>query len=709
MKRPLVLLLALSLAFAGCGPSTNPASHARQGEATTAPATGSGLSESTNPLANPAPNQAPADGTVSIKPDGQINSVAFAPDGRTLATGMGDGSVVLWDPATGQKRSSLQGHDSGVTAVAYSPDGTRLATSGGQDGTVKVWDVAAGKALVSLKVPTGPVVSSVNLAFSPDGATLAAGYGDAAVRLWDVARGEGTAALQGHAYPVVGVAFSADGKLLASGGSDGTVRLWNPATGRPLKTVQGPLRRIDGRAGPAPLDSVTLSPDGKVMATECTDNAPKASMKDLDEKTVFLWNLPVDRPYATLRGHTNSGAAVAFSPDSKTLALAAEEGTYDQNRHVVNLWDTATGRELGTAATYENTVQYVLWSPDGKTLATGDGSEVRLRPVSRPAVPPTGGVTPAPAADSTRQEGHTGAVYCLAFAPDGKTVASGSEDGTIKLWDVSTGHPRSTINVVTDAIRGLAYSPDGKTLAAACTTSKSVRFWDPETGQERGGALRGHIRDVLSVAYSPDGQTLASGSLDLTIRLWDPASGMVRAVLNKQSTPVQFVVFSPDGRTLAAPNQWEINLYDVGTGQVRAVCKAHRDNVTSAAFTPDGRALVTGSTDRNKPVLLWRADTGTMVGQLKADLDGVTALALSPDGKILATGGTRLQENRPHLEVTLWDVATGKELAPLQWHTVQITSVVFSPDGKTLVSASYDKTVKFWDVPKVLAARSANP
>ncbi|MFC7257530.1 eIF2A-related protein [Streptomyces lutosisoli] len=579
-------------------------------------------------------------------------SVAYSPDGHTLATASADHTVRLWNVTTGKTRTTLTGHTDEVVSVAFSPDGHTLATASA-DTTVRLWDVATGKTRTTL---TGHTDAVYAVAFSPDGHTLATASADDTARLWDVATGKTRTTLTGHTDDVYSVAFSPNGHTLATGSTDHTARLWDVATGKTRTTLTGHTDDVY---------SVAFSPNGHTLATGSSD------------ATVRLWDVATGKTRTTLFGHVNVVESVAFSPDGHTLATGSAD-------HTVRLWDVTTGATRTSLLGHTNLVESVAFSPDGHTLATASADHtVRLWDMT------TG-------ATRTTLTGHTGTVNAVAFSPDGRTLATGSSDATVRLWDVATGKTRTTLTGHTDAVNAVAFSPDGHTLATG-SSDATVRLWDVATGKTR-TTLTGHTSDVVSVAFSPNGHTLASSSLDYTAQLWDVATGKTQATLSGHNDAVYEAAFSPDGRTLATGSfDATVRLWDVATGKTRTTLTGHTDAVNAVAFSPDGHTLATGSTDYT--ARLWDVATGKTRFTLTGHANTVASVAFSPDGRTLATGSF-------DATARLWDVATGKTRTTLTGHTDAVNAVAFSPDGHTLATGSADKTARLWDVvlPKPTAA-----
>ncbi|MEH1888860.1 MAG: serine/threonine-protein kinase [Nostoc sp.] len=275
-----------------------------------------------------------------------VLSVAISPDGKTIASSGGDHTIKLWNLATGKAISLLNGHSQQVNVVVISPDGKTLV-SGSDDNTIKIWNLTTRKQIRTLQGHSDSVHA---LAISADSKTLVTGSDDNTIKIWDLATGEQIRTLAGHTFWVRSVAISPDGVILASGSFDKTIKIWNLTKGYPIRTLEGNSQTVT---------TVAISPDGRTLASASRDVYDGQRLR-----TIKLWNLPTGKEIRTLAGHGNTVTSVAFSADGKILASSSRDRT-------IKLWNPATGKEILTLAGHTNTVTSVAFSPDGKTLVSG--------------------------------------------------------------------------------------------------------------------------------------------------------------------------------------------------------------------------------------------------------------------------------------------------------------------------------------------------
>jgi len=286
------------------------------------------------------------------------------------------------------------------------------------------------------------------------------------------------------------------------------------------------------------------------------------------------------------------------------------------------------------------------------------------------------------------QLGHSSQVTSVAFSPDGKLALSGSEDNSLKLWDVSTGRELRTFNGHSFLVESVAFSPDGK-LALSGSWDNSLKLWDVSTGREL-RTFNGHSSQVISVAFSPDGKLALSGSVDNSLKLWQVSTGRELRTFNGHSSMVYSVAFSPDGKlALSGSVDKSLKLWQVSTGHELRTFNGHSSIVYSVAFSPDGKLALSGSVDNS--LKLWKVSTGRELRTFNGHSDDVSSVAFSPDGKFALSGSF-------DDSLKLWEVSTGGELRTFNGHSKEVISVAFSPDSKLALSGSVDNSLKLWQV-----------
>jgi WD40 repeat protein len=445
----------------------------------------------------------------------------FSPDGSTLAVGLLDGKVVLWDLTTNPPiiKEILQEQDQQmdsnynvpfvVNNLSFSSDGQMLV-SRTPNGNVLLWDLTPKPIFLTAVILTKTIKSHLgnvnSVAFHPtNNRILVSGGDDNVVRLWDLSHDTPATitTLKGYTEDVNCIAFHPDGILLASGEADNTVTLWDMTHNPPkihLKLHSKLTDHIDN------INSVVFSPDGKTLVSSyCGER----SYGDCVQGVINIWNMQ-SNPHtirATLSDSKGDIFSLAFSPDGKILASGGDGNS-------IWLWDMTHNYPIAKAQLTGLTsiVNNIVFSPNGETLVSGE-SDGTIRLWDIKDVPTIVSVFPS----------HTWSVNSLAYSPNGETLVSGESDGTVRLWNMMNDPPNNIRNLIDNeaSINSLTYSPDGKLLVLGMNNSK-LRLWDmtsiPSTVK---GILIGHTWDVNSVAFSPNGTILASGSGDGTIKLWD--------------------------------------------------------------------------------------------------------------------------------------------------------------------------------------------
>jgi WD40 repeat protein len=555
----------------------------------------------------------------------RLRLVDFSGDGQTVAIGHRDGTVRLWQVATGEASLPLAGNTGLIFSLALSRDGRMLIT-GGRDGNLCLWVLPTGELHQVIETKVGAIRV---LAFSPDGKFLASGHEDLAVRLWTF-DAQGHLHLQrtlvGHTQNIWSVAFgpslvtqpemrpeihrsgnrNATGQLLVTSSSDHTVRVWDTETGHLLFMPRGQPRVLAAHTlHQRPLTQPASQPGTRQDAGWLLAAAGY-------DQLIHLWQGHGHQAEGTrrvLHGARGPLYAVAISPDGRSVAA----GGYDRT---IYLWDVTSGRLRQTFY------------------------------------------------------GHTNLVYVLVFHPDGKLLASGSGDGTVRLWALpeernGQGHvaegalsaqPVAVLQADLDVVHDLAFSPDGRLLARG-GSDRLLRLWDmtqvdyPELVEARKLVQDESEEDIFAVAFSPDGSKVACSGNHL-IHIVDVASGALPLLLRHHTNWILSVAFSPDGTTLASSSaDCTVCLWDVSTslnpsvasGTLRAILRGHSETVYKVAFTPDGTAVVSSSFDGT--IKFWDSQSGECVNTVTVEgpyagmnISGVTGITAAQQSALKALG-----------------------------------------------------------------------
>jgi WD40 repeat protein/serine/threonine protein kinase len=426
----------------------------------------------------------------------------------------------------------------------------------------------------------------------------------------------------------------------------------------------------------------------------------------LSDQTVRIWDVEQGRELFRFKGANIQ--ALAFSPDGSRLAGGGPGDLPEPtpSRGLVTVWDLERGQEAHALKGHTDLVVSVAFSPDGKRLASASNDRTvriwdveqgqELRVLKRPA----------------------GSALSLAFSSDGRRLATALSDRTVRIWNLERGQEALTLKSQTGSIYAVVFSPDGKRLASA-SGDRTVRVWDAERGQEL-HVLKGHKDLVLGVAFSPDGKRLASASRDKTVRLWDAERGYHLLVLKGPLGPVERVAFNPDGRRLTGVSgsyinpfinaegrhvPWDVRVWDLERGQEALTLTGHTGMVHRVVFSPDGRRLATAAIGGRfgGEVKVWDVVRGQPALALKGYTGDVQSVAFSPDGKALATAAER-GKRFPDV-VDVWDAERGQSLRAFRGHAGWSRHGVLSPDGKRLAAGAADDRIgpsrgeiKVWDL-----------
>jgi WD40 repeat protein len=636
---------------------------------------------------------------------GRVYSVAFSPDGKYILSGGRERTIKLWDAATGREIRSFSGYtlllelESG-DPIIFSPDGRYILSTGdelGGEGTIILWDTATGD-----KIQVISTYFRVNsLAFSPDGKYFISNSHDlddenqpiGIIKLWDIATGQEIQAFSDYASALSTITFTPDGKNILAGytlfdiatsqvvrtfpsygpfspdgryivseiSNSGCLGLYDVATGKEIRTFLGHTGIVD---------SVAFSPDGRQIVSGSLD------------KTIKLWDVATGKEIRTFFGHIDGVMSVAFSPDGRRIV----SGSWDKT---IKLWDVVTGREISNLLGYTEMATAVAFSPDDRHALCGYGDgTIKLWDIT------TG-------REIRTFSGHTDIVNTVLYSPDGKQIISGSYDNNIKLWDAVTGREIRTISVDRYFFNSLfdlgtiILTPDGKYIISNERDKPLSRLWDLTTGREIQDFPRNYLYDI---SFSPDGRYILFHDYNRNIHLYDVTTSQIRTFFLENTNRVFYVTFSPDGKQIISGSGYTSNydtiiiegcitLWDVATGQKIRTFSEHAPRFVT--FSPDGKHFISSDF---KEIKILDTVTGRLINTFFISehiYDFIYYIEFSPDSNYILTKGEYISK--------LWDISTGRKIQTFSTRYHIENNIAFSSDGKKLLSASIDGAVHHWE------------
>lgn len=659
---------------------------------------------------------------------GEVIAVAANANGTLIATGGDDATIKVWHAASRRIVRTLRGQ-SMVMSLAFHPRLQVLASAGISDSSIKLWNLADGGTPRELE---GPPVTYGTLAFSPDGSWLIHG-GPFGITAWEMATGT-RKQIDKRQFEVL--ALSPDGAILATGDTEGTIRIWRGSQRNITKTLAAVPQTIARTQRHGGVFGLAISPDNRWLVSVGA--------------SIDVWDLKTNKHFKTL-GHPAISVKrpVAFSPDGSLLAAADTDqvvelgkptggGTFaGVENAALTLWRPGVWKETRTLSGHTAAINAIAFNRDGEDVsvvsASRDGTVRFWDPTRQSEVSnPTQNVAPVTAVVFTTDDrlvasagrvvvvwdlatgapqlqliGHAKAVTSVALSPDGKLIASGSEDKTVRLWDASTGKLRQTFTEPAIDVKCVVFSLDGKTLAVGGTDEGDGSVADQEgvivlihlASVDPPQVIRAHLGAVTSLAFSPDRKMLASSSILLTrsgkvpenestLSFWEVATGKeIESPIGRQTLSTKAIAYNSDGSILAVGGA------AIDPADARKRFLAGGDTVISVVDAKTGRTESTQVIKQeygefsNQDLRLWSGAGRSLPTEPHSGI--VTAVSFLPGGRILATGAA-------DSNISLWDVESGHVTKTLSGHSGIVNALAVSRDGQVMASGGQDGTIVLW-------------
>ena len=573
-----------------------------------------------------------------------ISSISLDSYGSHLVSGSLDNTIRVWDIVSGQCLKILNGHRKCVSSIVLNADSSQIV-SGSYDRTIRIWDFSSGECLRTLQ---GHEDSVSAIALSSNGKHLFSGSWDKTIRIWDILTGECLRTLQGHEDSVSAMALSSDGKHIFSGSWDKTIRIWDISTGECVRVIK------TGRGG---IRDLALSTDGKFIFSACMLH------------NISVFDCKKGKCIRVLTGHTAPVSSIACSADG-TIVVS---GSWDQT---VRIWNFGTGechRVLEGHAGMPGNDVFVRVSADCNQIISGcSDTTIRVWDSARTSF------TKCP----YRYERYSN---IQALSPDGNSIISNCED-SLHITDAKTAELKRSLFDDLDTSTVSIFSADGQFIASG-DDEGIIRIWNTSSGQIK-NILEGHTRSISALAFSADARRIVSGSKDCTLRVWDTKTSECLKVFDAHTTTLYYLHLSSDGKDIISGiNNDTIRVWHIETGLCTKFIEGHAKSVNSIIVSPDGRQIVSGS--RDKTLRVWDIKSGKCIKILEGHAKSGNPIIVSPDGRHIFSGGL-------NQTIRVWDIESGQCIRMLEGHTSSVESLFMDPGGQCIISNDSGNTIKIW-------------
>ncbi|KAH3757178.1 telomerase protein component 1 [Pelomyxa schiedti] len=587
--------------------------------------------------------------TVSAMTDG-VTSTAFSADGQLIVCASRDCTLKVFEVATGRELATLKSHSSPVIDCCFSPDGKFIA-SAAWDNTAKIWDTTN---FIVAQTLTGHNERLSAVCFTSDSSKVVTAAWDNTIRVWDATMGSFLFELKGHKRPINSLSLVPNGNMITSGSWDGELIVWNLDTKEMFKKLKGHEKSIK---------TCSFHPNARQLICSSKDGA------------IMLWDAQSEKRVAQIGSHALPTNCSVYSDIGDYVASASDDGS-------VKVWDATLGKETATVKLEDNNIGAMALSPDERYLAAAH-SDTTIQ---------IWDLTLLKSVRTLRK--HTQGVTSLGYRPDGRFICCASVDATMSVWDTKSWECVRVLTEHTAPVNCVSFSPNTPRMVSA-SDDFSLIMWDTNTWKPV-ATLKGHTAVVKCCAYSPDGKHIVSIARDGTIRVWHVESGKLLHTMSGHLDWINYCAWSPDSKKVVT-GAWDFNckVWSMKKGREVKAMQGHGGSVEVCKYSPDGKVIVTGSYDKSMKV--WDAEGGTEITALNGHGARINCFVFIRGGKSLVSAA---DDNT----LKVWDLLASREVATLVGHSASVRKCSFSPKSELIATASDDGTVKVWDWKRQAAA-----